>query len=306
MRIPQVSHSIDLIKRQVTSVREHMDVILSTVTTVSTTLFFLGKAFPQVPDTLTRTAFLIRNAIGLAFLDWQVSFARKTVSDCWLAARTRTVSTCALAAATAINAFSDIFLVIAGTAAALASWANRVPIAHAIYAVTRPWGISFLVLTIALDVFSHIAHRSLHGDLTQLANGWFSSRRAYSILSCLNAFEAGKSLNGFSVDDARLATRIRSSMDKYTLQTLLDAHRSSPLRSSAQLQLIIKNVGTQMHYTHLSIGLRAAGYVGLLLCKAYPDSLIQATTLLSISLSYTSSQIYKRWQEAKHRFAINQ
>lgn len=305
MQIPELSHSFDSIKHYVVSIREHMDVVLSAVTTVSTTLFFLGKATSEIPVQITRTAFLIQNAVGLAYLDWQVSFIVKTANDCWFALRTHTLPTLAITAATAVNAVSDVLLVIAGNAAALASWANRAPIAQAIYTVTRPWGLSFLVLTVALDFFSYFAHRSLMADLEQLSNSWWYKRQATTILAALSSFQETGKISTAS-PTTQLAARIRASLDKYTLYTLIDQSKSRLAGPAKHLQLIMQNVGTQQQHTFRSVGVRALGYVGMLLCKTYPDSLIHATTLLVVSLFYTTNQLYKRWQEAKHRKNLSQ
>lgn len=272
--------------------REHLDLISMTVSTVANAVFLAGKLFTQVPTKATRSAFVVLNVVGFLYLDWQISFTIKTAKDSLLALKLKVWHVAVLTAVCTVNAISDMALMTAGLTAAIASWASRPAIATAIYTVTRPWGISFLFVAIALDVSYYFLRRSVACELKD-ASG---SQRLQAIFSAL----LGKPSN---IQNNIMASNIRASMDKYTLETLLNKLRGH-FDAAVVMKYVKENVYTQLEAERNNLGLRAIGYVGLFLCKAYPDSLVQAITLFVTSLLYTANNAYKKWHEARQRQAI--
>jgi hypothetical protein len=280
---------MDLLK----PIREHLDLISMTISTVANAVFLAGKLFTQVPSRVTRSAFVALNVVGFLYLDWQVSFTIKTAKDSLLALKLKVWHIAILTALCTVNAISDMALMTAGLAAALASWATRPEIATAIYTVTRPWGISCLFIAITIDVSYYLLRRSVACELKDLNH----SRRFQNIFSAL----LGK-VRSTSRDDIT-AAKVRASMDKYTLETLLNKLQGR-FDATAVMKQVKENVNTQLEAERNNLGLRAIGYVGLFLCKAYPDSLVQAITMLATSLLYTANNAYKKWHEARQRDAI--
>ncbi|MDP1834905.1 MAG: hypothetical protein Q8K75_03155 [Chlamydiales bacterium] len=274
-------------------IREHLDLISMTISTVANAVFLAGKLFTQVPSRVTRSAFVALNVVGFLYLDWQVSFTIKTARDSLLALKLKVWHIAILTAVCTVNAISDMALMTAGLAAALASWASRPEVATAIYTVTRPWGISFLFVAIAMDVSYYALRRSVACELKDLN----SSRRFQNIFSAL----VGKARR--SNGDDVTAVKIRASMDKYTLETLLNKLQGR-FDPTVLMKQVKENVNTQLDAERNNLGLRAIGYAGLFLCKAYPDSLVQAITLFATSLLYTANNAYKKWHEARQRDVI--
>ncbi len=284
-------------------IREHLDLIASTVSTIANTLYLAGKLFSSVPVMVMRSAFVAVNTVGFLFLDWQISFTLKTAKDCSVAMCLRSWKRFMLAAISTISAVSDLFLMLGGLAASIALWMQRPAVSAALYTVMRPWGVLFLFVAITLDVSYYYANRHLVQQLDAVGHSRATSEHARNILRVLST----QSAEGIPRQDTLLAVSIRCTMDKYTLEKLLEKVNASTISKQTSLVLLRQiraNVATQLESDGNNLGLRALGYIGLFLCKAYPDSLVQATTLFVTSLLYTANRADKKFQESVQRSAI--
>lgn len=290
------------VQKAIKPIREHLDLISSTVGMIANACFLAGALFSSIPEKITRTAFVAMNTIGFLYLDWQVSFTIKTSRDCQMAYQARNWPTWSMTALKAISAVSDFLLMSAGLIASLALWSNRSYMATAIYTVTRPWGVTFIFIAIVLDVSTYVANRYLRASLPLLLEDSAVSERASNVLGALKAYSRGETLEGIPMEDVLFASRIRTSMDKYTLETLEMKLNTNEAVDRAQLLAEVnKNIATQLTNERNTLGLRALGYVGLYLCKAHPNTIVQPITYFATSLLYTANRAYKKWREAQQR-----
>lgn len=283
-------------------IREHLDLISSTTSTIANFVFLSGKLFAQIPATLTRSAFVVMNSIGLLYMDWQVSFTLKTTKDSVMSLKMDVWQLVALTVAATVSGISDLLLMLAGVGASVASWAGRQSISSSIYTVTRPWGVTFLFVAAALDIGNRLLHYSLKGRLTQLMHDEKAKDRCEAILNTLISKPAD-----IDPKDRFLVAAIRIAMDKYTLETLL-TRLTSRKRCDAHLLMkqVKDNIEVQSAFTWNNLCLRILGYPALYLCKAYPDTLVHAATLCTTSILHTVNNAWKKWQESFQRSDIKQ
>ncbi len=267
-------------------IRKQLDVISMIITTVANSVFLAGKLFPWVPQMVTRSAFVTINTVGFLFLDWQVSSTIKSIGDFCHATSIEAHKMVVLTALTVMSTVSGILLMVGGFGASVASWMQHPAVAASMYTVMRPWGVTFLFVAIFMDVANYFTCTQLLTDLRLDATGVVQSLQGKKPMT-------------------PLALRVRYVMDKDTLHKLLQG-RCGWWSSRKLVNEVIKNVETQTHYTESNLGLRALGYVGLFICKANPDSLIQAITLFVTSVLYTGARVYKKCKEYAQQQRIGQ
>ncbi len=277
--------------------REHLDLISYTVTMVSNAVFLAGKLFSTVPELVTRTSFLLMNTVGLLYLDWQVSATVKSSKDCQLARRVCNWPLVGQTALCTLNGASDTLLIIGGFLASLASWAKYPSVRATLYTIMRPWGVTFIFVAAGLDVLYYLTYRRVTQQLERVCQAPDSVLRAKCILHILKGGDGDS-------NDAHLASLVRASMDKYTLEVLLSRLDDKDTDSLLLLTQIKENIATQHITERITLGLRAIGYVALGLNKAFPDTLVQPITYFATSLLYAANRAYKKWQEARQRQAI--
>lgn len=286
MTILPLFHCSSVVK----SIREHLDLITSAVITIARSIFFIGKLSNKVPKKAVNFSFVMINTAGVLYLDWQVNALKKGAKDLIFALKARVVPLVILTTLRMVQLVNDVFMLFAGLAAASYLFAERHGVADKIYAIMRPWGITFLVISIILDFSNYQLYHSTKSELQEA----LVDKRCKYLLHALCRREA-------SAQDLALAAKIHASMDRYTLETLLTTQNKS---SHSLLRQVVANIATQQESERNNLSLRLYGYGALFLCKAYPHTLVHATTLLTTSLLYTLHHCYKKWFEADQRRQI--
>ncbi len=284
------------------SIRQHGDIISN----VGYLIFTAGMLIPWVPEKITQIAFVAVNAMGILYLDFMVSFTVKTGGDCYFSCFARSWSTAALTAFRTINAVSDTALMALGLIASCALLLSKPKVATTIYAVTRPWGLTFLVVAIALDICNYVAYKTLSDRVKTLSKDDNASDRMRNILRDWKNFGWRGGLEG-DKEERDLAARIRATMDKYTWKTLkgildvIDVDNADSARITRGFNAVMQNIETQRVTERNTIGLTVINYVALGVGKALPNTIWQGLSYLSASILNTLNQCYKKGRQHGQR-----
>jgi len=273
--------------RLIADVRANMDIISS----VANTTFLVGKLFPVVPEMITRTAFLCVNVTGFLYLDFQWNCINKYAQDTLCSWAAQDVTTLIASAAKTVTAVSDLFLMVLGCTAAAAAWLGQRAVQKRLYAITCPWGLTFLIVAVALDVWSYAASQRALQLLTDVQRQANDACRPNELLMALKQPQR-KNQNPHAL---YTASQIRAVLDTYSwtkLQNRLHA------RERGLVDRLHTELNTMTGASVSKFGLRGFGYVALFISKAYPDTLIQAVSLCASSMLYTLHSLYRRAQQA--------
>ncbi|MFT4552941.1 MAG: hypothetical protein ACI9S8_001573 [Chlamydiales bacterium] len=274
--------------------------LISSVTILAVDIIFLiGETVPGFPPKITNVSFFTLNFIGLVSLNFQASLLHKTIGDFALAKKTRNQTILISSAAKVVYIASGIILTVSGCVASITRMTHHNDITDELYSISRPWGVSSIVLGIGIDFFEYFTNKSIIG---QLKNG-LSDVELHTIKHLFTSPSIALPENTFGSQEAAY---IRGRMDKDTwrkfsqdIQLIEDnnIHKIKGLISHVAL----KNIETQQFVAKANIVLHFAGDVGMAVADLYPGTAIQAGIITTFSSLYTTKLIIQKVQQAKQR-----
>lgn len=275
------------------SCKRYSRIVGQTIVFALTTIFFLGQVFKEFPASITNTALVLLNGVGLIYLPYIVDLIKKTLIDARISHQTKQRSLALLSLTHAAELISNMALTITGFAASEFGAAKQEKIQNRLYKVMVPWGETTLLVGIAVAVGYFLISYHL------LKN--FDENRKLEIAQAVRELNSLERID----EDLQSALRLRYCMDKDTLEQFLELVNTTHDERQLEelMNLTIDNIRTQTQVAlGGQLGLTAIGYLCLAIEKGFPPtSPVRATLNFGISLAYLVKIYIETIQEVIQR-----
>ncbi len=269
--------SSDYCNRVLTVISQNTDLIQSVSYTTWNALIFLSRLFKQIPDYVGHASKCILSlhsyvplSVNLTLQDLSKHLHDVNHSICVNDKKAMLLTTLKVVAKVA-----DTFLILAGTVASFASLAGSFAIATALYQLMIPIGIASLAVTIFFDIYDYIETKSLIGKINKIEESKIDDVTR-QVIRAIN--------HKPSINDG-LGCRVVRQIDTWTLNNLNDPSWEKIKQALESTQDIKSRALIK----------RAIGYLAMLICRMYPNTLLQGGLQLGMSLYYTLDLAYTKW-----------
>lgn len=284
------------------------DLLMSLTVTALDTCVLAAKLFSAVPQTVGYGAKVLLSYIGEISFTAQIRLLLKTVSDLKDVIVERRGVGVVVVAFKVAEVASTLLLSAGTTLASMAAFMGRMELVGVLYSVLRPWGVALTLVSVALEGYQYYANRHLLRELSDLSVKPMSDERSLFLLKSLREPQR-------ACTDPRyhpLRSKIVQQLDREAWRVLQEALQKglgtweAPLNEEQRLKVrelvavLKENSRKKTTLAESSVALTALGYLSMGLCRAYPDTLLQASLLWSLSVLFTSKLLYRKGWE--HRF----
>lgn len=182
------------------------------------------------------------------------------------------------------------------------------------YAIMRPFSLFSLLVGIGTEVYDYKKNGDLIRKITVIEKANDRGLRTQNIMRhFLNRLISSKENKEPNDPDKQLARHIFRQLEHFTLETfkgeiqkkhpkILD--KLSPDDAKKLFSALTKALQDKQIYTKTNLWLIALGYMGMAICRLWPETLVQSSTTWGMSFLYTSKLIYQKTQQAKLRTSI--
>ncbi|MBF0207714.1 MAG: hypothetical protein HQK53_12570 [Oligoflexia bacterium] len=313
----------------------HSDLVSQLAIWLIDSIFLVGKLFPhKFPRYVGDASFMALNYVGIIAIPFQTRCLIKNFQDTIFSFnRTRVERQNLVALASLLSGICiavgivDIFAMSFTATLITFGDSQQRAVTSKIFTILIPMGSVIISLLILLEIYRILMNRHILKRMNMLLIKDNSSHLvAKIIVATFASASASLKNNIFSRDECKhanecsefsyaidLAIKIRMQMDVNTWIRCQQTIEHLDLSNSSQLLEYINGpvrndilIGSADNFSNL--GLRAVGYAGMAIGRAYPNSLPQALAYWSISTLYGvknfAVKLLQAWQRQRMRLII--
>jgi len=252
------------------------------------TIFLAGKITQKVPEVVTKATLVALSGVGFVSLPYTLDLVRKTIHDALFGYRADNRLVMLLATAKVIELVSNLGLLALGAVASVEGLKGNNQTQTNIYDVMIPWGEA----TIGLSISMMLAYMLMN----------------YKALKELTEERTAELISGFQDENGNLASLVRFSMDKDTLEHFLNKLAEIPEEEHQELvKVLIENIEVQQRInTGGQLVLVVGGYILMGVEKYYtPNSIESAGINVGVAGAYALKVLVETLQEVWQRHRIS-
>lgn len=276
------------------------------------TILLASCLIKRIPPIVPRVSFTLLSFTGMISINMQGRDWSKHMLDCRLALRFRTYPTLLLTAARVCVKGTNILLTCGLFAGAVIALAGYPQVSLTMFQVMRPIAMAALAGTISGEFIDYGSNKRLLGRLGAVHTQsdadakiqavaqnfiFMAYQPPYRKMDPRIRLEAGKQAEQMLALDA-----VRQ-MEEWALDSFKQGlaaqaiGRHSILTNAQSLHVytgIEKALAQTQTMTKANIGLTTLGYISLGLCRLFPQTAIQYSLTLAMSLLYTGKMVYEK------------
>lgn len=284
--------------------------LFSNLTIVSlNSILLLSKIYEQIPRVIPRTALVVFSYTGIISLNAQIKSLFKSSRDFSNAFSLRDAQGMLFTAMKVSVKGLNIILTASMFAAAVIALAGFPTITLAMYAVMRPFGVAGWIGAIANEACDYQQNQKVLGDLEVMRKSPNVDERIHNFaMHSFDLIRPGSLGPIKGKDERKLASRVLRQIGDYDVEAYreniaklaLGSQRlGKPLTIDQQaawlhFQNVQGSLEKQVKVATANLGLRVLCYGALGVCKAYPDSIAQWSSMWGISVLYLVKHIYEK------------
>jgi hypothetical protein len=278
------------------------DLISSSGILAITTCLLASKIFEGLPPLLPRLSRIVFNFGGIIWLNPQAKDFLKTGTDLTRALHLKQWTAFLETTLKVVNQAFGILLTCVTFGCSFISAFGFPQISLAIQFALRPAALASLAATIFSDVRDYFINEALLKQFHQIENAPDAAMRIPQVvIALLEAMQRHPTSSG---SHQLFADRVVRQLHRLTIETfqekLAAKEAVEDLRVEAlKLFFLLKDsIASKQASTEANLSLMVMGYIGMGICRAFPESLLEIFTRWSMSVLYTDELIRQKLFEA--------
>lgn len=279
---------------------KHTDLIHNLGIIAISTCLLAAKIFKNMPSYLPRVSNFVFNFGGIIWLNVQVVDFLKSCRDVSHAIKERDIIGLVETSAKVAVKGVDVLLTITIFSASMLMTLGYPEITLAVYLAIRPIALASLAVMIASDVRDYFVNRKIIADLKNCENSAGISLTAQKVTNCFHQIVTKGSVDADVKGAERsIAYRLLRQFHASTVNAYKEGLSRENSNPTELYQIMKQSLIETQAYTEDNLKLRALGYVSMGICKAWPETIIEKSSRLGMSLLYTALLIRKKIEDAQ-------